>query len=225
MESRHQEYVDYYRVRYEKVAREPSYPHTARAEWEMYQAIAGAPSLEAFGEILQSQGLNVKVAVARVRDQYTARARFYSELQETVRAGASLEILQNLDAKDYTDVMDLMSMVSDVETRWMIHISSDEHLIEEFWGDWKVLEDIECMQYAPVPDRWCCDGSTLGDASGPSGGLAGRLRLLCSVRPSAGSVHAPPFHAVTGRPRTGSDAQRLSSFSALHLLPGFQSFS
>ncbi len=154
MESRHQEYVDYYRVRYEKVAREPSYPHTARAEWEMYQAIAGAPSLEAFGEILQSQGLNVKVAVARVRDQYTARARFYSELQETVRAGASLEILQNLDAKDYTDVMDLMSMVSDVETRWMIHISSDEHLIEEFWGDWKVLEDIECMQYAPVPDRW-----------------------------------------------------------------------
>jgi hypothetical protein len=154
MESRHQEYIDYYRVRYEKVARDPLYPHTAQAERELYEAISGAPSLEAFGEILKAKGLNVKGAVARVRDQYTARARFYSELEETVRAGAALEILQHLDARAYTDVMDLMTMVSDVETRWMVRISSDEHLIEAFWGDWKVLEDIECMTYAPVPDRW-----------------------------------------------------------------------
>ncbi|MBU1068422.1 hypothetical protein KJ975_02545 [Myxococcota bacterium] len=154
MEQQHQEYVDYYRVRYEKVANHPKYPFTAHAERELYEAIAGAPSLEAFGEILQARGLNVKCAVARIRDNYTARARFYTELEETVRAGAALEILHHLETTEYTDVMALQSMVSDVETRWMNRISSDEHLIEEFWGDWKVLEDIECAEYAPVPERW-----------------------------------------------------------------------
>jgi len=154
MEQRQREYVEYYRVRYRKVQDSSLYPHTAQAELEMLRAIESAPSLEAFGDLVRERALNVKVAVARVRDEQIARVNHYLERKEKVRAGSALEILRTLDERDFDDVMELSSMVTDVETRWMNRISADEHLIEEFWGDWKILEDIECDEHAEVPERW-----------------------------------------------------------------------
>ncbi len=182
MDIRHQEYAAYYQARYQKVAKNPWYPHTAAAERELLDAITTAPSLEAFDDVLRSRNLNVKCAVARVRDDQTARARFYGEMDQPIRAGSALEILENLDSRGYTNVMDLQTMVSEVEMRWMTRIFRDEHLIEEFWGDWKVLEDIECYRYAVVPERWKAERSQSAAADIARGRESWRTHTLPQVR-------------------------------------------
>ena len=152
MDQRHQEYIEYYQARLKKYENNPLCPHTAAAERALFEAISTASSIEEFGERVKQGKLNIKCAIALVRDQETARANLYKELEEHVRAGSSLEILQKLDSIE--TVEDLNTMVTDVETRWHGRIAADETTVPEFWGDWKILEDIECDEKAQVPEQY-----------------------------------------------------------------------
>jgi len=154
MDQRHSEYVEYYRARLAKYEGNRLFPHSEAAGRAMLEAIATARDLEEFGERVHGLHLNVNCAVALVRDTYTAWAKLYEELGETVRLQPNLEILRNLDANEYTDVMDLNTMVTDVETKWQLRIAEDETLREELWGDLKIIEDTVEYEEAEVPESW-----------------------------------------------------------------------
>jgi len=154
MDQRHQEYVAYYEARLRNVAGNPLYPHSEAAERALYEAIRDAASLEAFRERLEQEKLEVACAVARVRDQATARAGLYEELEEPVRAGPEKAVLALLESRSFDDVQSLTEAVGAIEGEWRQRIGADETLIEEFWGDWKILEDIEESEQAIVPQGW-----------------------------------------------------------------------
>jgi hypothetical protein len=154
MDQRHSEYIDYYRARLKKYEGNPTYPHSAAAEKEMFEAISTASDLEEFGEIVHGQKLPLKCAIALVRDTYTAWAKLYEELEETVRLQPNLVILKNLDEMEFDTVMDLNTMVTDVETKWQLRISEDETLRVEVWGDLKIIEDTVEDEVAEVPGTW-----------------------------------------------------------------------
>ena len=155
MEQRHQEYVDYYRARLERAeANKARYPETAAAERALCEAISTAATLEQFREREREGKLSLACAVARTRDVERAEADFYLEIEETVRAQPHLEVLRRLDESPPQTVEDLTTLVTETLDRWNLAISADETLRGEFWGDWKVLEDIECDERAEVPERW-----------------------------------------------------------------------
>ncbi len=154
MEQRHKEYIAYYKARMKKYEGDPDYTNTYAAEKALYEAITTAPTLEEFGERVKEKALNVQVSVGLVKDEATLRADFYTRLNEPIRAAPHLEILENLAKTTYTDVLDLNTMVGDVETRWQIKIAMDETLVEEFYTSWKILEDIEDAEFSQVPERW-----------------------------------------------------------------------
>jgi len=154
MDQRHQEYVEYYRARMRKYEGNPMYPHSYAAERALFEAISTAASLDEFGDRLRAGKLDVACAIARVRDHAVAESAFYAELEEPVRAAPHLEILQKLDSMTFDNAQDLNSMVTETLTRWNMEISKDEMLLPDFWGDWKIMEDIECDEQAIVPERW-----------------------------------------------------------------------
>jgi len=154
MDQRHRDYVEYYRVRMRKFEGNPLFKHSFASEKAMFEAVETAASLEEFGERVKSQKLHIACAVAQLRDKEKAWADLYSELGEEVRAQSHLEVLRNLDAKQYDDVMDLTSMVNDVHAKWLIPISMDEHLRTEFWSDFTVLENLITWRNSQVPDQW-----------------------------------------------------------------------
>jgi hypothetical protein len=154
MDQRHQEYVEYYRARARKYENNPMYVHSAAAEAAMLEAISTAANLEEFGERLRANKLDLACAIARVRDHAIAEANFYTEIESHVRAKPHLEILETLDNTTYDNVQDLITMASEVQTRWNLPIARDETLLPTFWNDWKIMEDIESDEQAVVPERW-----------------------------------------------------------------------
>lgn len=154
MDPRHQEYVEYYRARLQRAEASRLYPETVAAERALFEAISTASDLEEFARREQEGRLALACAIARVRDVERAEASFYLELEETVRAQPHLEVLRRLDEAPPASAADLNSLVSEIHSRWLLAISGDETLRDEFWGDWKILEDIECDERAEVPGRW-----------------------------------------------------------------------
>lgn len=154
MDPRHAEYVEYYRARLAKYEGNALYAHSVAAERALFEAISSAASLDEFRERQEQEQLALKCAIARVKDVEAAEAKSYQELNEPVRAQPSLEILKRLESAPPQSVEDLNTLVTETHTRWNLQISADELLRDDFWGDWKVLEDIECDERAEVPQRW-----------------------------------------------------------------------
>ncbi len=154
MDQRHQEYLAYYEARMRKYIGNPFFPHSEAAERAMYEAIRDTADLAAFGVRVREEHLHVNCAVAYLRDTSTAWANLYVELNEPVRAKPYQEILEALAAREYTDVVELNSMASEILTRWQIPVSMDEWLRTTFWPDWMVLETLEVQAEAEVPASW-----------------------------------------------------------------------
>ncbi|NLH50471.1 MAG: hypothetical protein GX444_17990 [Myxococcales bacterium] len=154
MDQRHQEYLEYYRVRLQKFEGNPLFPRSEAAERAMFEAIRDAVDLAAFGKRVLGEHLHVNCAVAYVYDTSKAWADLYLSIKEPVRAKPFQEILAALDAKEFTDVNELNSMASDIQTRWNIPISMDELLRNTFWPGWTVLENLEVWAAAEVPAAW-----------------------------------------------------------------------
>ncbi|MBL4632858.1 MAG: hypothetical protein JKY56_03245 [Kofleriaceae bacterium] len=154
MEQRHSEYVEYYRARLQRYEGNVLYPHSAAAEKAIFDAISGCQTLEDFEQIDAQQQLTLRCAIALVRDKYTAESQLYLELQETVRAQPGLQILANLDGSPPATSAELTTMVNDIETQHQLKIAEDETLISSFWGDFKIMEDIEEDEMASIPPQW-----------------------------------------------------------------------
>lgn len=149
MEKRHEEYIKYYEVRFKKYENNPLYKNSYQAEKKMYEAIKNAKDLKEFGEILKKEKLNLKCAIALVKDQETARLNHYKSINEHVRAKAPEMILQIID--DVQDINELTAKVSEIDTKISREISIDL-FTDQFYYDLLNLENIEIYEKARLPE-------------------------------------------------------------------------
>ena len=156
MEQRHQEYADYYKARHARYAASKLYPEAAAAEAAMVECITTAPTLEAWGEEMQRRNLNIACAVGLSRDQATADAALYDEIEEPVRAAGPKRILSELTGAQGLTAADVASKVATILNENSKEITVDE-LVNVFHGNLDILEELEIYATAEMPDAWRAD--------------------------------------------------------------------
>jgi hypothetical protein len=144
-----EEYKDYYRVRAERYANNPSYRNSYEAEKNLRDAFLSCSVMEEFRTKIGN--LNHKCANALTKDKYLMEQAFYSELQETVRVLASKRILEKVD--QYENVSELITMVNEELNKNNIEISMDE-ANRQFNYDWGLIDNVEICENAVVPDEY-----------------------------------------------------------------------
>lgn len=151
MELRHQEYIDYYKLRLKKYEGNPLYPNTYASEKALYDAIAGAADLNEFKARLEAGNLANKNANALVKDQETARLKHYREINEPIRAKEPERILEVIDS--FTQVMDMITATNEIRQKVSLEVSVDG-FVDQFYADFLVLENLEVERKADVPSSW-----------------------------------------------------------------------
>ena len=144
-----QEYKDYYSVRAEKYAENPNYQNTYNAEKALSDAMQSCAVLEEFRDKIGN--LNELCGVALIKDEYLMENAHFTKHKETVRVKASEQVLQKTDS--ITEIMELMSAVTEIENANSIKISMDESH-REFQSDWDQLDEITIYENAVVPDNY-----------------------------------------------------------------------
>ena len=144
-----QEYKDYYAVRARKYEDNPNYQNSYEAEKKLSDAMQSCNTLEEFKDKIGN--LNELCAIALVKDESLMEKAHFKKHQETVRVKASERILEKVD--EYTEVFELISMISEVTNKNSIEISMDESH-REFMGDWNLLDTITIYENAEVPNKY-----------------------------------------------------------------------
>jgi len=147
-----EEYQAYYKTRMERFENNPLYPNSYQSEKALYDAIASCSELEDFKGKLESGNLNIKNAIALIKDKYIARLAHFKELKEDIRALGPERVLSKID-QAATD-LEVVNMVSDIEVANGIEIAVDEFTDTFYTSTWKVLEDIEVYEKAEIPDQY-----------------------------------------------------------------------
>ncbi|MCB9188708.1 MAG: hypothetical protein H6599_05430 [Flavobacteriales bacterium] len=143
-----QEYKEYYRTRADRFKNDPEYSFSYEAENNLAKAMESCSLLEEFKDKLGN--LNDLCAVALVKDDMRVEYSTFDEMKEDIRKLAAQRILAQVDG--CVDVMDVVTLVTEITNHNSIEISKDEMAIDVF-SDWKRLEDIEELETAIVPER------------------------------------------------------------------------
>ncbi|MBX7058685.1 MAG: hypothetical protein K1X75_11525 [Leptospirales bacterium] len=151
MDQRHQDYIDYYKARMKKYEGNPLYPHSYAAEKAIYEALASCKELAEFKSKLEAGKLNLKVALALVKDQETAEKKHWEELKEPIRAAGCQRILDVIDSFD--DVMQMIDATNLLRQETSKLISVDG-FADYFYSDFIGIENIEEDEKGEVPARW-----------------------------------------------------------------------
>ena len=149
-----EDYKAYYRVRMERYEGNTMYPHSYLTEKALFDAMNNAQTGHDFKKAIDEQKLNIKNAIALVKDQETARLAMWRKLNEPIRALSPERIIAKIDTAD--DAMGVAHVVQDVDQEVSVEISIDGFM-DNFYGldlNFKVLEDIEVSETAEVPDKW-----------------------------------------------------------------------
>ncbi len=151
MDQRHQEYIDYYRVRVKKYENNPIYENSLKAEQNMLRIISGVPTLEEFKTAVEKDKPHIQCAIALVKDQELARQKHFTELNEPVRRLSADKILSVADS--FTSDTELVQTVGNINNEVNVKISVDL-LVEQFMSDITSLENIEVWETGDIPDEW-----------------------------------------------------------------------
>jgi len=151
MDQRHQDYIDYYRARVKKYENNPMYKNSYLSEKAIFEAISSCKELSEFKAKLDQGNLTLKNAVALIRDQETARLKFYEEIKETIKARGCAAILAALDS--FTNIQDLITETNNIRQKSSLEESVDG-FVSNFYGDFIALENIQVDEQADVPSRW-----------------------------------------------------------------------
>lgn len=151
METRHKEYIDYYKSRMLKYECNPMYEKSYKTEKGLYEAIANSSSLDEFKKKLEEKNLVVKNAIALVKDKETARKKHFEEIKEFIRLKAPNRILEITDS--IQNETELIQKSNEIESEVSIEISIDL-FTDIFYSDFPMLENIEVWQTAEVPEEW-----------------------------------------------------------------------
>ena len=146
-----EEYKAYYRSRMQRYENNPLYPNSYASEKALFEAMDSCMELEEFKGKLEAGNLNIKNAIALVKDKYTIRLKHFTELKEVVRALGPQRVLEKIDQAQ-TD-MEVVNIVSDLEMENNLEITADE-FVDTFYGSiWKLMEDIEVYRDAEIPEK------------------------------------------------------------------------
>lgn len=151
MEQRHQEYIDYYRSRMRKYENNPMYQNSYQSEKAIYEAISGIQKLEEFRDIMETQKLHIKNAIALTKDKMLAEQRVFLELKEVIRARTSEKVLAVIES--VSSETELVNTVNKIGTEVMKEISLDL-MTSTFYSDFTALENIIVWENAEVPNEW-----------------------------------------------------------------------
>ncbi len=144
-----EEYTAYYRARMQRYEGNPLYAHSHASEKALYEAMASCRELGEFKDKLGD--LNIRNAIALVKDQAAARKKAYEAMKEPLRARGPAEILEKIDAAR-TD-MEVVRITSEIEQKNSNEISIDG-FTDVFYYGFLYLEHIEVYETAQVPGKW-----------------------------------------------------------------------
>jgi hypothetical protein len=151
VDQRQQDYVDYYRARLKKYEGNPRYANSLAAEKAMFEAISGAPNLQAFKHRIEAENLPFHCAAALTKDHALARKAFYESLHEDVRARGPAQVLAALPT--LRTVADLTTRATEILKRNAEEIAVDL-FVELFHSDFLFLGNLEVYETAQIPARW-----------------------------------------------------------------------
>lgn len=151
MEQRHQEYLDYYRLRMKKYENNPLYKNSYESEKNMYDALNSCEKLEDFRAKVENENLPLKNAIALTKDQSLARKELYESIKEFIRKKASVQTLEMLETVQ--TVNELTKRANEIEASVGIEISIDQ-MTWFFYSDFIAMENIEVWQNAEIPAEW-----------------------------------------------------------------------
>ena len=125
-----QDYKAYYKARMERWEGNPLYPNSYQSEKALFEAMDSCNELIEFKDKIGD--LNVKNAIALVKDKETARLKHYQELQENVRAKGPEFVMGRIGSA--TSDMNLVEIATKADHEAMILIAVDE-MTDHFYGD------------------------------------------------------------------------------------------
>jgi hypothetical protein len=125
-----QDYKAYYKARMDKWEGNPLYPNSFLTEKALFEAMDSCNELIEFKDKIGD--LNIKNAIALVKDKETARLQHYLELKEDVRALGPKKTLERIDQA--TTDMEVAELASKAEHEAMILIAVDQ-MADHFYSD------------------------------------------------------------------------------------------
>ncbi len=143
------DYKLYYKTRMDRYENDPLFKHSFMSEQALYRAMESCNDLADFKDKIGD--LNIKNAIALVKDQETAKLNHYKEIKENIRAVAPQQILEKIDtAKDENEVV---TITTDIEQKSLIAISIDGFL-DAIWLDFiPMLEKLDIIKSAEMPAK------------------------------------------------------------------------
>ena len=147
------DYQAYYKVRMERYEGQPLRAHSYASEKALYDAIASCQQLEEFKDKIGN--LNIKNAIATVKDREKAFLDHYQSLQETVRAKEAEMTLARIDAA--ASDMDVVEIASKASQEALVLITLDL-FTDHFYTDIiPRLETIDVLRNMDAPEKYAAD--------------------------------------------------------------------
>jgi len=145
-----EDYKSYYKARMDRYENDPFYPHSYQSEKALYESMNSCNELIEFKEKLGD--LNIKNAIALVKDQETARLNHYTEQQEDVRSLGPKWILEKIDQA--TDANEVVTISMEMDQKASLAITIDG-FVDAVWQDMiPQLENLEVMKNAIMPTKY-----------------------------------------------------------------------
>lgn len=145
-----EDYKLYYKARMDKYENNPLYPNSYQSEKALSDAMQSCNELAEFKDKLGD--LNIKNAIALIKDQEKARLAHYSALKEDKRAISPRLILNDIDTA--TDVNKAIEISNNHDQVGLIEISVDG-FIDHVWGKLiPALERIDVAKHAEYPSKY-----------------------------------------------------------------------
>ena len=144
------DYKSYYKARMDRYENDPLFNYSYQSEKALSEAMDSCQELIEFKDRIGD--LNIKNAIALVKDQETARLAHYTALQENIRSLGPTWILEKIDTA--ADANDVVTISMEMDQKASIAISIDG-FIDAVYGDLiPLLENLEVMEKAEIPAQY-----------------------------------------------------------------------
>ena len=145
-----EDYKAYYNVRAERYKNNPLYPNSYASETALSDAMGSCSELIEFKDKIGD--LNIKNAIALVKDQETARLKHYQSLKETIRTLAPSKILDRIEGA--ANENDVVKIVNEIEQEVSVAIALDGFTDGIYSDLIPMVINREVMQKAEVPEKY-----------------------------------------------------------------------
>ncbi|HBS06821.1 MAG TPA: hypothetical protein DEA96_17760 [Leptospiraceae bacterium] len=151
VDQRQKEYTEYYYARMKRYEGNPMYRKSYATEKALYELMRDAKTKEEYQKKFFGEKLNIKNAIALVKDRETARRDHYRKIKEPIREKGSQEILDVVDS--FQSEAEISTEIPKLQQKNSVAISVDG-FADYFFDDFPVLESLEVARRADVPSRW-----------------------------------------------------------------------